>query len=102
MSFFKFKNTFELDESFYNYLLSSGQFLLKYQDLNHAINDLNENPENFPKIVFISSECSKKGFVCINCNNNRFEKISSDIKNIIELHNFKNENIKKILNKNKI
>ena len=102
MSFFKFKNTFELDESFHKYLQSIDKYLFKYENLMDAINYLNENPENFPKIVFISSNCSKKGFVCINCNNNRFEKISSDIKNIIELHNFKNENTKKILNKNKI
>lgn len=88
MNTFSLKKIFELEPSFYNYIKDITQDMLEYENILVGLQDLNKN-YNHKRIVFINSKCSDKGYVCINCHDNEFDKILNQIKSIMELHIFR-------------
>ena len=96
MSSFSFKKIKELDPSFYKFLRDSTQYMLDYDDLLVGLKDLNKSHKS-KRIVFINSNCSNKGYVCLNCKDNEFENILKKVEDMITLHNYRINESKKIM-----
>ena len=71
--------------------------MLDYENLLIGLNDLNTNHKN-KRIVFVNSKCSDKGYVCVNCENDEFDKIMQNVDSIINLHNFRLKESKNLIN----
>lgn len=96
MKSFGYQKIKELDSSFYNYLKSATENMFEYENLLIGLQDLNKNHKT-KRIVFINSTCSKKGFVCINCENHEINNILKSLEEILKLHNFRLESSKQII-----
>lgn len=88
MSTFSLKKIKELDPSFVSYLRDTTNTLLEYDNLLLGLQDLNKN-HKAKRIVFVNSKCSDKGYVCVNCKNDEFDKILEQLESIIKLHEFR-------------
>ena len=88
MSNFSFNKIKQLDKNFYNFLKSYVEDVLHYENLLIGLQDLNKN-HNQKRIVFITSECSDKGYICINCKDEEFENLLKSIEDIIKLNQFR-------------
>jgi hypothetical protein len=96
MNSFSIDKVKEVDADFYKFLRDSTEYMLNYNNLLVGLKDLNQNHKS-KRVVFINSKCSNKGFVCVNCKNNEFEKILKTIENTIDLHQYRMKESKKIL-----
>ncbi len=95
MNHFSLNHTTVLDDTFYKYLLKAKAFLRDYDSLLDGIQDLNLNNEK-SRVVFINSKCAKKGYLCINCDDDKYDFIRNNLNEIIELHNNKKKYISEI------
>jgi len=91
MPSFKLSHVSPLDSSFHQYLINAGDFMQDHDSLLLGLQQLNSSHQ--PRIVFINSKCSKKGFLCINCKDDEYSDILSNLEQIIQLHNAKKNNI---------
>lgn len=98
MSYFNLNHASVLDNSFYKYLISAGDFLQTHNSLLEGLQHVNNN-KNSPRVVFINSKCADKGFLCINCEEKEYDEILSQLNEIIKLHNLKQIQIKDVFSK---
>lgn len=96
MNSFSIDKVKEVDQDFYKFLRDSTEYMLNYNNLLVGLKDLNQNHKS-KRVVFINSKCSNKGFVCVNCKNDEFDKILKTIENTIDLHQYRMKESKKIL-----
>lgn len=95
MSNFNLDHVSILDESFYKYLLTAGNFLQTHNSLLEGLQHVNHNKDS-SRVVFINSKCADKGFLCINCEEKEYENILTQLNEIIKLHNLKQHQIKDV------
>jgi hypothetical protein len=91
---YNLNHTYELDNSFIDYLQSSTKLVNSYESILHALKDLNNKGSKKP-IIFVKTKCSNKGYACLFCDNDNYESSIGDLENIIKLHIFKKEQMKK-------
>ena len=99
MNSFSIDKVKEVDADFYKFLRDSTEYMLNYNNLLVGLKDLNQNHKS-KRVVFINSKCSNKGFVCVNCKNDEFDKILKLLR--IQLAIIEYEESKKILRIQKI
>ena len=96
MSNFSINKVKQVDANFFKFLRDSTQFMLDYDNLLIGLKDLNKN-HNSKRVVFVNSKCSNKGYICLNCNDDEFERILNKVEETINLHEYRMKESKKIL-----
>ena len=96
MSNFSINKVKQVDPNFFKFLRDSTQFMVDYDNLLIGLRDLNKNHKS-KRVVFVNSKCSNKGYICLNCNDDEFEKILNKVEETINLHEYRMKESKKIL-----
>ena len=96
MSNFSINKVKQVDANFFKFLRDSTQFMVDYDNLLIGLRDLNKNHKS-KRVVFVNSKCSNKGYICLNCNDDEFERILNKVEETINLHEYRMKESKKIL-----
>ena len=96
MSNFSIYKVKQVDPNFFKFLRDSTQFMVDYDNLLIGLRDLNKNHKS-KRVVFVNSKCSNKGYICLNCNDDEFERILNKVEETINLHEYRMKESKKIL-----
>tara|TARA_B100000073_G_C23511599_1_gene484071 strand:- start:326 stop:631 length:306 start_codon:yes stop_codon:yes gene_type:complete len=96
MSNFSINKVKQVDPNFFKFLRDSTQFMVDYDNLLIGLRDLNKNHKS-KRVVFVNSKCSNKGYICLNCNDDEFERILNKVEETINLHEYRMKESKKIL-----
>lgn len=92
---YKLNHSYELDDSFMDYLQSTVKVVNEYESLLDALQKMNSQSEKKKPIVFVRSKCSRKGYACLYCGDEQYDSSIEDLERIVQLHVFKQENIAK-------
>jgi hypothetical protein len=90
---YKLNHSYELDDSFMDYLQSTVKVVNEYESLLDALQKMNSQSEKKKPIVFVRSKCSRKGYACLYCDESKFDSSIEDLEKIIQLHTFKKEHM---------
>ena len=96
MSNFSINKVKQVDPNFFKFLRDSTQFMVDYDNLLIGLRYLNKNHKS-KRVVFVNSKCSNKGYICLNCNDDEFERILNKVEETINLHEYRMKESKKIL-----